>query len=196
MGSSGFGVPGYPPVVYAGGWVDLDREVGDVLWADFAEQFRFRAGVTSKRWPAIAEPMPSVVWDLSPIFSGACPGGFDAGSLAVAGLVLGTLQDCTDWYETVAFHDAVHPSILFRPHSVDEPQDVPGWDVGGLFPNGDYTIFVGRDHAFGLVGNPWEQSLCVFGDSAVDAFVARNQGTLDRVLRRRSQPPDEDRYRA
>ena len=102
-------------------WLELEWEVGRVMWSDFAEQFRFRAGTTPKNWPAIAEPEPSVTWDLSPIFAGTCLGGFETGSLAVAGLVLGTLQDCTDWYETVAFHDWVHPSALFRPHAVDEP---------------------------------------------------------------------------
>jgi hypothetical protein len=174
--------------VSEGGWVDLDSEIGRILWTDFAERFQFRAGVSVEDWPAVSEPVPSVVWDLSPVFNDDCPGGFAAGSLAVASLVLETLQDCTDWYETVAFHDWVHPSALFRPHAVDEPQEVPGWDTGGLFPNGDYTIFVGRDHAFGIVGHPWEQSLCLFGDAAVDAFTARNQGTLERVLRRQSQP--------
>jgi hypothetical protein len=185
-GSDRFSGRGYPAVVDRGGWVDLDWEAGKVLWSDFAEQFQFRAGITAKDWPAIAEPAPSVVWDLSPIFSGAGTDGFVAGALAVAGLVLGTLQDCTDWYATVAFHDWVHPSGLFRPHSVDEPQEVPGWDTGGLFPNGDYTIFVGRDHAFGILGHPWEQSLCVFGDCAVGAFTARNNGVLAKILRRRS----------
>lgn len=75
-------------------WIELDWDAGQLLWAEFAERFRFRAGVSPKHWPAIAEPAPSIVWDLSPIFSGAYPGGFAAGCEAVAGLVLGTLQDC------------------------------------------------------------------------------------------------------
>ncbi|WP_436535596.1 DUF2716 domain-containing protein [Actinoplanes sp. HUAS TT8] len=169
-------------------WIDLDWEVGKILWNDFAARFHFRAGTTQSNWPAIVEPAPSITWDLSPIFEGDCPGGFTAGMIAVAGLVLGTLQDCTDWYEAVAFHDAVHPSALFRAHQADEPQDVPGWDTGGLFPNGDYTIFVGRDQAFGIVGHPWEQSLCVFGAAAVNAFTTRNVTVLDATLRRRSEP--------
>ena len=72
----------------------------------------------------------------------------------------------------VAFHDWVHPSLLFWPHQADRPEDVPGWDGGGLFPNGDYTIFVGRDYAFGVLGHPWERSSCVFGEPAVAAFTA------------------------
>jgi hypothetical protein len=171
-----------------GGWVDLDPETGKALWTDFAAGFGFRDGVTPDDWPAIVEPKPSVAWDLSAIFNGTCPGGFAAGSLAVAGLVLGTLQDCTERHETVVFHDWVHPSALFRPHVVEDPQDVPGWDCGGLFPNGDYTIFVGRDHAFGLLGHPWERSLCVFGAAAVDAFTEHNAGVLVKALRRDGRP--------
>lgn len=170
------------------GWVDLDWDAGKVLWNSFARRFRFRAGSTAENWPAIAEPVPSVTWDLRPIFQGAHPGGFDGGMLAVAALVLGTLQDCTEWYETVVFHDWVHPSSLFRPHTVTEPEEVSGWDVGGLFPNGDYTIFVGRDDRFGMLGHPWEQSLCVFGATAVAAFETRNNGILSTRLRQNGQP--------
>jgi hypothetical protein len=169
-------------------WVGLDPEAGAVLWTEFADRYQFRAGTNPDRWPAIVEPSPSVAWDLGPIFTGGHPGGFAAGSRAVAALVLGTLQDCTEWPETVVFHDWVHPSHLFRPHSIDEPEEVPGWDVGGLFPNGDYTIFVGRDYSFGILGHPWERSLCVFGVGAVATFAARNRGILTKILRRDGRP--------
>lgn len=86
------------------------------------------------------------------------------------------------------FHDWVHPSVLFRPHKVDGPREVPGWDTGGLFPNGDYTIHLGRDDAFGIVGHPWEQSLCVFGAPAVGAFITRNVETLAIIIRRDGRP--------
>jgi hypothetical protein len=71
------------------GWVDLEWDVGKSLWADFVEEFQFRSGVTADDWPAILEPEPSVVWDLSSIIDGDYPGGFAAGALAVAGLVPG-----------------------------------------------------------------------------------------------------------
>jgi hypothetical protein len=169
-------------------WVELEWDVGKVLWAEFADRFRFRARISPHRWPAIVEPTPSVVWDLGQIFTEDYPGGFAAGSRDIAALVLGTLQDCTEWPETVAFHDWVHPSGMFRRHKVDDPEEVPGWNTGCLFPNGDYTIFVGRDCAFGLLGHPWERSLCVFGDSAVTTFAARNRGVLTTVLRRKGGP--------
>jgi hypothetical protein len=178
---------GYGPEVEDEVWAELDRDVGRVLWAEFADRFRFRLGIAAGEFPAIIEPTLSVVWDLGSVFAGDFPGGFRAGVRMVAASVLGTLQDCTDWWESVAFHDYAHPSCLMRPHKVDEPEDVPGWDVGGLFPNGDYTIFVGRDHGFGILGHPFEHSLCVFGESAVSAFTTRINGALT-VLRRDGQP--------
>jgi hypothetical protein len=170
-------------------WVELDREVGHHLLAEFMDRYQFRLGIESKDWPAIVEPTPSVTWDLASIFTGSYPGGFAAGCRDVAALVLGTLQDCTEWWETVVFHDWAHPSVLFRPHRVDEPEEVPGWEFGGLFPNGDYTIFLGRDAAFGILGHPWERTICVFGAPAVMAFTARNRGVLATVLRRDGRPP-------
>jgi hypothetical protein len=99
----------YRSAVEDGVWVELEPDVQRVLWAEFVERFQFRAGVNPEAWPAIVEPVPSVVWDLGPIFEAEAVGGFAAGSREVAALVLGTLQDCADWLETVAFHDWVHP---------------------------------------------------------------------------------------
>jgi len=165
-------------------WVELEWDVYKILWAEFPDRFSFGAGVKPEDWPAAVEPIPSVAWDLGPIFNDQYPVGFAAGMRDVAALVLGTLQDCTQWWEHVAFHDWVHPSRLFRPHNGDVPEGVPGWGVGGLFTNGDYTISVSRDYAFGFLEHPWEHSLCVFGEPAVAAFAARNRGVATTVLRR------------
>ena len=103
--------------------------------------------------------------------------------MSVAGFVLGALQDCTEWYESVAFHDGVHPSAMFRPHALGVPHEDLRWDDGGLFPDGDFMIFVPRDHGYGIVGDPWAQTLCVFGMPAVEAVGRRNAGVLKPRLR-------------
>jgi hypothetical protein len=166
-------------------WGLLEDDAQRYLWTEFADRYRFRAGVNPRKWPGITEPTPSITWDLSPVFSG---GRFNEDSRRVAQLVLDLLTTCTDWWESVVFHDWVHPSALFWPHRADTVEDVPGWWAGGLFPNGDYTIFVAREDRFGVFGHPWEQSLCVFGADAVAAFDRLNRGTLTRVLRRDGHP--------
>ena len=51
-----FGSP-LPPA-----WTDLpDR---DRYWTEFEERFGFRPGMKPESWPAIAEPTPSVTFDL------------------------------------------------------------------------------------------------------------------------------------
>ncbi|MEV4414338.1 DUF2716 domain-containing protein [Catellatospora sp. NPDC049609] len=178
------------PAVVDEVWLELDWEDGRRLWAEFVQRFGFRHGfgVDAGDGPAIEEPAPSAVWDLAGVFAGTCPGGFAAGRLAIAEIVLGTLRDCTEWYESVVFHDWVHPSAVFRPHKVAGPREVPGWEIGGLLPDGDFMIFLGRDDAFGVVGDPWEQTLCVFGAPAVAAFEARSRGHLPPPIRRDGRP--------
>src|SRR3954464_12086785 len=39
------------------------------------------------------------------------------------------------------------------------------WDTGELFPNGEHTVFVGRDHSFGVLGRPWSRD-CVSSATA------------------------------
>jgi hypothetical protein len=168
-------------------WVEVD-DADRCLWEEFAQRFHFRAGTSPASWPAIDEPTPSTAWDLSSVFAGECLGGFATGVRRVAELVLGTLQDCTVWYESVVFHDWVHPSKVFRPHAAGSVDDVPGWDTGGLFPNGDYTIFVNPGYRFGILGHPWERSLCVFGDEALASVSKRDIGILRPVIRRNGQP--------
>jgi hypothetical protein len=163
-------------------WVELEPESGRSLWSDFVEEFGFRPGVAQKKWPAIREPTPSVTWDLGPLFD-----RFDESARPLAQLVCDVLRDCTEYWESVAAHDWVHLSVLYRPHRVVDVTDLEQWDTT-LIPNGDYVIFVAKDLSFGVFGHPWEQSLCFFGAPAVRAAERLNGGLLTRVLRRDGRP--------
>jgi hypothetical protein len=155
-----------------GGWLPVDDGDGEALWRRFAATFGFRAGTTAKDWPAIREPVPSVTYGLGP-FTGER-------MAAVARLVADVLRAVTRPEETVVFHDWVHPSSRLLPHRLT--------DEGPLFPNGDYAIAVAEDLRFGVLGHPWERSLCFFGAAAVDAVDRLNRGTLTAVLRRDGTP--------
>jgi hypothetical protein len=136
-------------------------------WRRFADTYGFRAGTTAKDWPAIREPVPSVTYDLGP-FS-------EERATAVEHLVAAVLRAATRPGETLVFHDWVHPS-----HELG--------DADPLYPNGDYVIVVAEDLRFGVLGHPWEHSLCFFGTPAVEPVGRLNRGTLDRVLRRDGTP--------
>jgi Protein of unknown function (DUF2716) len=166
-------------------WTELEHDAERQLWAEFADRYQFRAGTRPEAWPGIHEPTPSVTWDLSEVFTG---NDFADGSRRVAQLLLELLTASTEWWESLVFHDWVHPSILFWPHRVDSLDGIPGWQTGGLFPNGDYTILLAWGDRFGVFGHPWEQSLCVFGAQAVDTLDRLDHGTLTQILREDGYP--------
>jgi hypothetical protein len=56
------GLPGYPPPVEEEVWVELDWQAGQLLWADFADRFRFRAGMSPKDLWGFQNPEPVVIW--------------------------------------------------------------------------------------------------------------------------------------
>jgi hypothetical protein len=168
-------------------WTKLEHDAQRLLWAEFADRYQFRVGVKPDVWPAIPEPTPSITWDLSSVFTS---GDFANHSRGVAQLVLDLLTACTEWWESLVFHDWVHPSVLFWPHRIDSLDEVPRWQTGGLFPNGDYTILLARGDRFGVFGHPWEQSLCVFGAHALTTMDRLNRSTLTQVLREDGRPAD------
>lgn len=45
------------------GWTTLEDE--NRYWDRFTDRFGFRPGITESTWPAIAEPTPSVTFDLT-----------------------------------------------------------------------------------------------------------------------------------
>nr|WP_281401089.1 DUF2716 domain-containing protein [Amycolatopsis umgeniensis] len=155
----------------------MSRETGDCLWEEFVSGYSF----TRSRRPAIREPAPSVTWALPPCGGPGRP--FLDAALPVAQLVCDVLRECVEYWDSVFHHDGVHFSTQYRPHRVVDVRDVEKWEYL-FYPNGDFSIFVAKDLSFGVVGNPFEESFCVFGESAVAAAERHNAGLLTEVLRR------------
>ncbi|MFI9815426.1 DUF2716 domain-containing protein [Saccharothrix variisporea] len=152
-------------------WHDLAPDLQRELREEFAEDFTLRRGER----PLIVPPAPAVTWDLAPAYAV----GADR---AVAQLVADVLRECTEYWESVIVHDFVHESVLYRPHRVTDAEDAGDWE-SVLLPNGDYLVFVAKDHSFGVVGDHVERSLCFFGVPAVAAARRLNKGVLTRTLR-------------
>lgn len=62
----------------------------------------------------------------------------------------------------------------------------PDWRVSA-YPKGDYSIFLREDFSEGIVGHPWEQSLCVFGERLVGS-LGRTLATWLPVIRIDGRP--------
>jgi hypothetical protein len=153
---------------------------GSKYWDQFESAFGFRASTTPDRWPAIREPTPSVTVDLSPIFSGG-EAIFVAGTNAVNALALLSMIEVFDRQEELVVLDWQHPAYLLQPHDF-ATADLP-WLGVQPFPNGDYYAFLNGPMTEGLFGHPWEQTLCVIGESMIATLGVRLESWLT-VMRR------------
>ncbi len=136
------------------GWTPLTECEYDAVWDRFYDHFTFRPSVSAADWPSIQEPNPSITFRFT--YDDACEiKGYES-------WVLNRLREITDSDSSIYALDWQHESFWFRPHEATEFEVPP-------FPNGDYYIFLTQDFSTGLFGHPWEQTICIFGDSFIDA---------------------------
>ncbi|MEU1481343.1 DUF2716 domain-containing protein [Streptomyces sp. NPDC005760] len=148
-------------------WEAMPEEESEARWSRFIDRFRFRPGVHPEDWPAVDEPAPSVTYDLTPLFEAAEPES-SAVLDRLERQVLASLTEAFPAGERLAVLDWQHTGQWFRPHlAADVPWPVP------VFPNGDYHLFLTEDLTDGILGHPWERTLCVFGPRLTATLVPR-----------------------
>ncbi len=175
-----FGSP-LPP-----GWTTLDEKLRSQYWDRFTDRFGFRPGTAEATWPAIAEPAPSVTFDLTAPagVGGAWQSRFDAVNAEALRCFVTEFADdpifvVLDWQHTCYRLDAaVHAA------TPDTEWRVP------VYPNGDYHIFLREDLSEGTFGHPWEQTLCVFGERLLTS-LGRTLATWLPVTRIDGLRPDD-----
>ncbi|WP_414646490.1 DUF2716 domain-containing protein [Embleya scabrispora] len=93
-----------------------------------------------------------------------------------------------DWQHTCyRLRPDVPETDMFLPR-VLEGRSREGWPFG-LYPDGDYHIFLAQDLRFGTFGHPWEHTLCVFGAELLNVIEQDIHHILGRPLRRDGAPP-------
>ncbi|WP_043824927.1 DUF2716 domain-containing protein [Rhodococcus opacus] len=174
-----FGSP-LPPA-----WTDLPNR--DRYWTEFEERFRFRPGMKPESWPAIAEPTPSVTFDLTNTAGteASWRARFDAVNAEALRCFVAEFVDdprfvVLDWQHPGYWFDAAE-------HCAAEDSE---WRVP-VYPNGDYYIFLREDFSAGTFGHPWEPTLCVFGERLVNT-LGRTLATWLPRKRVNGQPYDRD----
>lgn len=155
-------------------WEELGRGHYEDLWTPFDTRYHFNPR-TYEHETGISEPPGSVTFDLGPLFSGS-EAQFAAGQDAVNALALLAMVEVLPIDQPMFVLDWQHPSYRFWPHRKARSPDEP-WQVG-VFPDGDYYVFLTEDMASGTFGHPWHQTLCVFGDPLVQALVPKLNGWL------------------
>lgn len=158
-------------------WTELTRNEYDDYWAAFNARYGFRAGVSPEAWPAIAEPTPSITFDLSVIEDGPQRGAaYDAINAEALRAFVWALPD-----EELIVLDWQHPAYRFRPANQALTWR-PEWQVP-VYPDGDYFAFLSKDLSEGTFGHPWERTLCVIGER-LGAALGRSLETWLPVKRR------------
>lgn len=154
-----------------------DAEYASV-WNDFTLAFDFRPSTSPWDWPGFREPAPSVTYALSLQEDDALIDEFyDA--------MREHLLACARPDEEVYGLDWQHECQRYRPHAVfgDETAERAVHWTAYLMPDGDYAITLADDWRWGVLGHPWERSICVFGEGLVEAVRTRPPRVFDHVLR-------------
>ena len=138
-------------------WNSVDWDEHSLIWDRFDGAFDFKPDYHERKVPAISEPSPSVVLDLSSIEIWS---EIDFLNNIFARL----FRELVGCDESLLVLDWHHESFRFRPH-IDT--NCRYWPTI-VYPDGDYYIFVSEDFSFGTFGHPWQESLCIFGQSLVD----------------------------
>lgn len=160
------------------------------FWTPFDRRFGFTPEFGESVGPGITEPGESVTFSLAPLFGSEAR--FLARVAALNAEVLRAFVDVFSDQERLVALGWQQPSHWFSPHRqalrLARQHDSIGsmtqtdWIVTP-FPDGEYHVFVTADLRSGTFGHPWEQSLCVFGESLVAALAPALEGWLP-VLRR------------
>jgi hypothetical protein len=149
------------------------------VWAPFDRRFDFRPSTTT--WPGFREPLDSVTYDIAHVHG--APERYARMTLDLCRKLVIALRRCTSVSDYVDVLDWQHPSYRFWPHQPFEFASEDDWPIPAL-PNGDYYIFLARDQEFGVLGHPWERSMCTFGAPLLQAFARDLPLLFDRPIRR------------
>ena len=165
-------------------WEPIPGDDYERYWKPFDDRYSFTPKFKPGNRPGFAEPEESVTFSLAPIFQSGIESKFAAGVAALNAEVLLAFVQAFSPRERLVVLDWQHQSYWFRPHL--HASGGGTWLVSP-FPDGDYYIFLTEDMTAGTFGHPWEESLCVFGATLVDALASTLSSWLP-VLRRGGEP--------
>lgn len=165
------------------GWHRLNCDERDDYRDGFYEAFGFSPHARQNNGSCFREPCPSVTWDLSGVLQVAEQQREPlAAELTLK--VLSAFQRVTTPGDTLLAIDVLkfYEHYAFDPHRL-ATGDRKQW-AHPVLPDDTFSVFLARDYRFGVVGDPVQQTLCVFGQALIDAFVADLPGCLGVVVRR------------
>ena len=149
-------------------WRELQTDEYKSTWDRFYAQFAFRPDYYERTVSAIREPSPFNTFDLSQDI-------LEAQLDELNSIFANAFSAASQPEHKMLALDWQHTSYTF------DPRESGAWQLG-VYPDGDYYIFLASVFSFGTFGHPWQLSLCVFGQSLLDMTADRVRGILP-VLR-------------
>jgi len=126
-------------------WTVLSSRENDKVWTKVNRVVKWKPGLQCSR---MKPPRPYIVYDVS--------AGFKEDGRFLA-----------DLEETMYALDWQHEGYMFRPHGQLPKDEYGDWPVP-IFPNGDYYFFFQRDFEWGVLGDPWRQTMTLYGEKLLD----------------------------
>ncbi|QEV93418.1 DUF2716 domain-containing protein [Bacillus velezensis] len=152
-------------------WHCLSEEETERLWRRVNRAVKWKSGSI---FASIKPPKPFQIFDVSQGFNDEKG---RIGFLEDAEVqLLKALQSCTLKQEFIYALDWQHECYLFNPHAPIDKDELGEWLVS-VIPNGDYCFFIHQDFQWGLLGDPRQQTITVFGSPLIRA-IERNAPVL------------------
>ncbi|MEP4051912.1 MAG: DUF2716 domain-containing protein [Litorimonas sp.] len=158
------------------GWSKLENDDG--VWENFSKIFKFRPSTQAKDWPGIVEPKPSRTFSISHIYGP----NFDKLTKELSLFYSACFANIIPVGQTINVLDWQHPCFAFDPHAGFKFQSMEEWPIPPL-PNGDYYIFMTEDLSGGFFGHPWEQTICVMGETFVSHLENAPHDVFSKLIR-------------
>ncbi len=160
-------------------WIELAEREEDEVWTNVFDYLAFNPSVHAKNFPGFTEPAPSLTYSFRDIWGenyAALNSDLETKALAI-------FRQATSAEEFIFALDWQHRCYKFYPHRVGV-EGCKAWLIPPL-PNGDYAVFLEKSFAYGWLGHPWEQTICLFGQPILLALESHPPQVFRNTLRQR-----------
>ncbi len=164
-------------------WVELGADERQAVWAALRDRLGF--DLADRKGTGLREPEHSVTYDVAHVYGDGRR--YQALTSDLCDKVLAALRRCVAENGFVYATDGRRVCYRFAPHESFDYVGEDDWTVP-LLPNAEFTCFADGDLQFGLFGNPWAHTICVFGTPLLMALEADPPTLFDRPVRLGGQP--------
>lgn len=167
----------------ADGWIQIPDAENEQLWASFTSRFSFQMSVTRSDSSAITVPSPFKTWSVTRMQAiyESDPEQFRKNEMQSREKLLHVCRDISGVHRRMNALSLNHNGYSFEP-ALMSARSLDSWPVP-LTPIHNYSLFADPTFSTGLFCDPWEASICIFGDLMISQMQRQPLDCLDGVIR-------------